>query len=324
MNLQFTISSVIDSIIKYSKQPLDSSIQRRQNRLSKKYDKIVVFGDSFSDTGNVYSMTPKQLPSMNFEGRFCDGKVWSEYLAELLDVELVNYAIGGASSDKAFTDHQSDVPGLKQQVQNYISNRSRFENCDRTLFVLWTMGQDYIISNYTASPKSILTNIASCVSLLINHLGATHILIPGIPDLSQSPLHKNDSDARISLIKTVCKSHNQALKNFIDLLKKIYYHINIHNYDTANELEVLKEEALNQDWEKVGEKLLELPKKPSLQRKLEIKNVRDEFINPYDGSISGDLEGEYFTPEKYFYWDLIHWSSKVHEVVADDLFELVR
>ncbi|CAG8760970.1 2788_t:CDS:2, partial [Dentiscutata erythropus] len=279
-------------------------------------------------TGNAYSINSSQFSSMNFEGHFCDGKVWTEYLAELLDVELVNYAIGGATSDnnfsQAFTGQQSNVPGLKQQVQTYISNRPRYENCDRTLFVLWTMGQDYIVSNYTASPKSILTNIASCVSLLINHLGATHILIPGIPDLSKLPLHKNDSDTQISLIKNVCKSHNHALKNFIELLKKIYYHINVHSYDTANELEMLKEEALNQDWEKVEEKLIELPKKPSLRRKFEIKNVRDEFINPYDGSISGNLEGEYFTPEKYFYWDLIHWSTKVHEVVADDLFEIVK
>ncbi|CAG8720713.1 23737_t:CDS:2, partial [Racocetra persica] len=267
-----------------------------------------------------------QLSSMNFEGHFCDGKVWSEYLAELLDVELVNCAFGGATSDNSLNkevNQQPDVPGLKQQVQNYISSRARYENCDRTLFVLWTMGQDYTISNYTVSPKTILTNIASCVSLLINHLDATHILIPGIPDLSQSPLHKNESEEQLSLIKSVCKSHNRALKNFIELLKKIYYHINIHGYDTENEIETLKEEALNQDWEKIGEKLLESPKKSSLQKNLGIKNVRDEFINPYDGSISGDLEGEYFTPEKYFYWDLIHWSSKVHEVVAADLFEIV-
>ncbi|CAG8513289.1 1686_t:CDS:2, partial [Racocetra fulgida] len=192
MNLQLTINSVIDTIIKYSKQPLDCTFQR------------------------------------------------NEYLAELLDVELVNCAFGGATSDlNQETNQQPDVPGLKQQVQNYISSRARYENY-----------------------------------------------------LSQSPLHKNESEEQLSLIKSVCKK-------------------------------MLKEEALNQDWEKIGEKLLESPKKSSLQKDLEIKNVRDEFINPYDGSISGDLEGEYFTPEKYFYWDLIHWSSKVHEVVAADLFEIV-
>ena len=47
------------------------------------YNRIIVFGDSYSDNGNVFKLTNGKYPNAvrYFRGRFSDGPVWSEYFA---------------------------------------------------------------------------------------------------------------------------------------------------------------------------------------------------------------------------------------------------
>ncbi|WP_235031247.1 SGNH/GDSL hydrolase family protein, partial [Geminicoccus flavidas] len=69
---------------------------------------VVVFGDSLSDTGNA--------------GRFSNGPVWVEVLADRLGVELraaqmggSNFAVGGAQLDPAAGPY-----GLRVQVDRFL------------------------------------------------------------------------------------------------------------------------------------------------------------------------------------------------------------
>ncbi|CAG8796552.1 13368_t:CDS:2 [Gigaspora margarita] len=62
-------------------------------------------------------------------GHVCNGKVWAEYLAETLNVELENYAFGGATADSNFIQGSTGpakhkVPGIKQQIEAFISANS--------------------------------------------------------------------------------------------------------------------------------------------------------------------------------------------------------
>ncbi|KAF0522130.1 gdsl family lipase [Gigaspora margarita] len=92
----------------------------------KGFNKLITFGDSFTDNGNVYNLTNKQWPSeINYKGHFCNGKVWAEYLAESLNVELEDYAFGGATADSNFIQGSTGpakhkVPGIKQQMEAFI------------------------------------------------------------------------------------------------------------------------------------------------------------------------------------------------------------
>jgi outer membrane lipase/esterase len=72
------------------------------------FEQIVVFGDSLSDSGNA--------------GRFSNGPVWVEYLAERLGLVLQpsraggsNYAVGGARLDP-----QSGSNSLRAQADAYL------------------------------------------------------------------------------------------------------------------------------------------------------------------------------------------------------------
>lgn len=82
--------------------PLSASAQRTFNSLT-------MFGDSFSDVGNVRAL----LPALNLPSRFSNGPVWSDYLAAALgrpgdatpsfisQAPSGVYAIGGTTTDPA-------------------------------------------------------------------------------------------------------------------------------------------------------------------------------------------------------------------------------
>lgn len=69
---------------------------------------IYVFGDSFSDTGNLNRLVNFALPSPEFyyQGRFSNGPTWVEYLANDLKANLTNYAYASATTDN------DEFPGI--------------------------------------------------------------------------------------------------------------------------------------------------------------------------------------------------------------------
>jgi hypothetical protein len=70
------------------------------------YSALLVFGDSYSDTGNLYELNEQTQPPSPpyFEGRWSNGPLWVEQMASLLNVPLplpsriggTNFAYAGA------------------------------------------------------------------------------------------------------------------------------------------------------------------------------------------------------------------------------------
>ncbi|KNE71211.1 hypothetical protein AMAG_20414 [Allomyces macrogynus ATCC 38327] len=67
------------------------------------FDRFVAFGDSATDTGNVYALIKGAWPrSAYFKGRFSNGPTWIEYLVQLVGArELRDFAYGGVTTDNA-------------------------------------------------------------------------------------------------------------------------------------------------------------------------------------------------------------------------------
>ncbi|OAD20153.1 GDSL family lipase, partial [Candidatus Thiomargarita nelsonii] len=106
------------------------------------YSEIYVFGDSLSDTGRLFEAI--ELPSVPYsEGRFSDGEVWVEILAEdFLDLSYnpqTNFAWGGATTGTTNVFHE-DLPGLQQQVDTYLEKAAD----PNGLYVIWAGSNDFL------------------------------------------------------------------------------------------------------------------------------------------------------------------------------------
>lgn len=87
---------------------------------------IIVFGDSISDTGNL-----APLPPLYFDGRFSNGPVWVERMADELGLPApaasgfggTNYAFGGAQTGAGFSA-LGGTPNIGTQVGLFLSGNT--------------------------------------------------------------------------------------------------------------------------------------------------------------------------------------------------------
>ena len=160
------------------------------------YSKLVVFGDSLSDTGNLLTLTGGALPqpSAYWNGRFSNGPVAVEWLAQGLGIGLENYAYGGATT--GLLNGPIDVPvqtlpiytGVQAQVGQFEATLGPTgQAAAGALYVVWAGAND--IRYLGATPQVVATaiqNLAGSVAELYAH-GARDFLLPNLPDLGLTP-----------------------------------------------------------------------------------------------------------------------------------------
>lgn len=154
------------------------------------FSAVVVYGDSLSDNGNLHAVAGLPLSPPYYKGRFSNGPVAVEQLATGLGVPLFDFAYGGATSgigDYADGGTQTTLgfpglPGLKSQLGGSAPLLAS-PITPSALFVVWGGANDFIIGG---SPTTAAGNIAFIVNALLGD-GATHILVPGMPDLGLTP-----------------------------------------------------------------------------------------------------------------------------------------
>ncbi len=155
------------------------------------YSNVFVFGDSLSDTGNIYTASGHTIPQSPpyYNGRFSNGPLTVEYLANSLGAPLTSFAWGGATTgigDSGDGGTQTSLgalglPGMLLQAQASLGSVAPF--APSSLFIVWG-GPDDFITGGTVSQGVIdeLTIVAA-----LQGVGATHILVPGMPDLGLTP-----------------------------------------------------------------------------------------------------------------------------------------
>lgn len=207
--------------------------------MGKPYNKIVFFGDSLSDNGNLYStdigFMPKSPPY--FGGRFSNGEVWSEYVAQYLytkgAVNEENFAVGGETA--IFHNPFSGfLPfSLTASLNSYLL-RTYFRQRDRetSLFVIWVGANDYLNGTSENQVQALTTKVAKEIkyvveSLIANH--ATNFLIINLPDFSKTPYAKEEKKEKI--LGELATIHNIKLTELVSELQLIHPEINIHIYD---------------------------------------------------------------------------------------------
>jgi phospholipase/lecithinase/hemolysin len=219
---------------------------------ARNYTRIVVFGDSLSDTGNVAHLSTQKLgvpipgPFVtNYTlGRFTDGPdtnpaavnyfgVWVEQLAAQMPShpEVKNSLDGGTnySYGFAFTGDGTttldfgpgasvDVENMGQQVSEYLATNPTIDKT--TLFIVWGGANNL---NYAASSSDVV-NAAISETLDIQRLinaGATQFLVLNLPPLGLIPRF-NGSPASSVPANAAAALFNSWLETGISVLHDFY------------------------------------------------------------------------------------------------------
>jgi phospholipase/lecithinase/hemolysin len=186
-----------------------------------KITRVVIFGDSLSDTGRLKRWLQVMPERPFFLGRFSNGGTWSDFLADEANVAVLNYSTGGAVTKGNVTKTPGEILRYVRDVgrhfitgsiRNFINDYKKNElkdgqipDAERTLFVLWGGANDFLSKFDTkkeinelidkpdspdAGSNSILArtvlNVAEDVKGLAS-IGAKNILVVNLPDIGATP-----------------------------------------------------------------------------------------------------------------------------------------
>ena len=235
-----------DNPSEYNDDDDDDDYERQSNKNKKfknrsqskdRFKSIVIFGDSYSDTGNVYNLTSHTWPIVPpfYDGRFCNGPNWVDQLGKSY---LLNYAYGGATTDNNFVQgltklNTVPIPGLRQQIAMYSNtiNKNRIRQSD-ILYILWGGNNDFLFNNALTAVQ-IVNSLMNCVQDLIG-IGAKYFLIfnqvpaqllPEIKALNQNAffteLVRQGNDAVNTSLKTIQQNNPKTYFYIFDINRLI-------------------------------------------------------------------------------------------------------
>lgn len=186
------------------------------------FSQIVAFGDSLSDSGNVYATvgTPE---APYYDGRFSNGPVWVEVMAQQLGLAApgpsevagpaaTNYAWGGART----TTDSGFIPSVQNQVGTYLADTGGVADAN-AIYTILTGGNDVRAFDPATYNAVNLAADAQAVAGMANDLinaGAQNILILNIPDLGTAPV----ADGNEGLATFFTSVYNDALLDGLNTL----------------------------------------------------------------------------------------------------------
>lgn len=177
------------------------------------YNRLVVFGDSLSDNGNLFVITggaaPANPPFVN--GRFSTGPTFVELLGFNLGraaagapvTGSIDYAYGGSRTDNIATPG----PGMLTQYTQYTAAGGRFSQTDLVSILggANNIFQALPAAGASASPVGAIDPVARAAAADINALtnsvaaaGAGTILVTNLPKLSLTPQFRGTTAAPLA------------------------------------------------------------------------------------------------------------------------------
>jgi len=282
------------------------------------FTQMYVFGDSLSDTGNVFNAsqaTGTVFPPIYFNGRFSNGPNWVDYLAEDLKLsptpvtalglgipssQGINFAFGGATTG---LDNTIDprLPGLQQQVGLFtqLVPATQAANPD-ALYVLWAGANDYLPTESTAftpfnTPETTIGNLSFALSTLAA-VGAKNFLVVNLPDLGELP--RTNKTPNSSNLNTLTSLHNTSLTATINALRSTAgSDLNINQVDVNS---LFSDAISNPD-------------------KYGFTNVTDACINNLTCVLGNQSE-----QNKFLFWDFVHPTTAVHKQIGELAYKVLQ
>ncbi len=210
------------------------------------FKKVVFFGDSLTDNGNLYSkdghFMPKSPPY--YKGRFSNGPTWAEFTAAYYKVKAQvagdNYAYGGetAVQENPF-DHFSPYT-LEDSYWTYRT-LTVFRDKSTTLFVIWIGSNDYLNGSAAKGQNPNDADVATLTSQVVNEIkdtvqkligaGGQDFILVNLPDFSKIPYALQSDASTAGNLKALSIAHNQRLAAAVEELRNSNKSANIQLYD---------------------------------------------------------------------------------------------
>ena len=261
------------------------------------YSRLVVFGDSLSDNGNLYQATGNSTPASPpyYQGRFSNGQTFAERLgfttANFMGpvTGSINMAFGGAR-----TDSQASPLGMRLQLQTYLARGGRFGS-DDLVSVLGganNLFQGIAAAGASPNPTAAFAPVAQSAAADINFIvgsvaqaGAGTILVTNLPKLSLTPQFRGTAGAPLADYGVT--TFNTALATSLVSTAKANPNTNI----------------IQMDLFKLGDVVAANPSA------FGVSNVTQACFNQTTLTLCSN-------PADYFYFDGVHPTAKGHAVMA--------
>jgi len=278
------------------------------------FSEMIVFGNSLSDSGNVYVATANLIPAdPYYDGRFSNGPTYADLLAAELQLELEPFLVGGSNYAVAGARTPSFPDGLPYDFLSQIDIFElevlfgiRDEPDENALYVVFIGSNDLmdIIDDALDDPQNQTTIIQNGIADVVGNIrsglndlrdqGAINILVPNLPNVGRTPKFiqkESSSTGAISLATSATEDFNEELDTMLDTFDDI----NIIRFDTYS---LLEEAVAN-------------PGAFGLSNTTEACYTGDDDYTG-GGTVCA-------TPESYLFWDEIHPSAKSHQLLASHL-----
>ncbi|KAF9288637.1 hypothetical protein BGZ68_010850 [Mortierella alpina] len=294
---------------------------------------LVVFGDSFSDNGNVYKLSNGAWPVASWypNGRFTNGPNWADYVAKDRHLNMTNLAFGSATSDsetvQGYSGSKADipVPGFLQQINDlYLPGRSpeNIDELDSTLFVVNFQGNDYYFDE-NIGPKPVLANIERGIHRLVE-VGARHILVVENLDLGLLPYYLPDK----KVSREYSALSREQYLGYQQMIRRM-----AQKYGRAGRQWTGRSNSFLNCREKEEEFSDEINQRPGTRVNVvffDLHTLLHRLGSPQSlkrlgiddaehGCLSDDGKSRCPNPERVFYYDSFHASTKVHREIATSI-----
>lgn len=190
---------------------------------------LIFFGDSLTDSGNLYERTRAFLPPSPpyAQGRFSNGPTYAETLPDLLGVpesNVDNFAFAGAESGRTNSHplfgqlFTSLNVGALHQVDRAVASSTVGPN---SLAVYFIGGNDYQNRARSTDPQMLVTTVIGNINTGISTLalaGQKNFVVLNLPNMGDTPAARRVPGAR-DAFGQLAAAHNTALAQAVNGLE---------------------------------------------------------------------------------------------------------
>lgn len=157
------------------------------------YSDVIIFGDSLSDTGNIAGAITPNLPPPYFDNRISNGPLAVDLVAGLLGHDASAAAVGGNNFAVVGGNLLGDdLADLSSQISRYLDREQNAVD-PNALYLLFMGGNDMRDLRDIASVEVAAERIQLIVAALerelerLSALGAEHFLVVNAADIGRIP-----------------------------------------------------------------------------------------------------------------------------------------